>query len=61
MTPARALHLGKSIKTASRAQRLFSTSLQRDATWGFIGLGRMGMFMRLSDRFCVTIVKFLNT
>lgn len=60
MIPARALPLGKSIKIASRAQRLFSTSLQRDATWGFIGLGRMGMFMRLSDRFCFTTTKFLN-
>lgn len=47
MIPARALPLGKSIKTASRAQRLFSTSLQRDATWGFIGLGRMGMYHAL--------------
>jgi 3-hydroxyisobutyrate dehydrogenase len=45
MIPARALPLGKSLKTASHAQRLFSTSLRRDATWGFIGLGRMGMYL----------------
>lgn len=49
MIPARALPLGKSLKTASRAQRLFSTSLQRDATWGFIGLGRMGMYCAYYD------------
>uniref|UniRef100_A0A093UZ16 DNA damage-binding protein 1 n=1 Tax=Talaromyces marneffei PM1 TaxID=1077442 RepID=A0A093UZ16_TALMA len=42
MIPARALPLGKSFQTASRAQRLFSTSLRRNTTWGFIGLGRMG-------------------
>jgi hypothetical protein len=33
-----------SLSSAGSA-RAFSTTLHRDATWGFVGLGQMGMYM----------------
>lgn len=34
--------LRRGLQTSTHASRHFSTSLSRDASWGFIGLGAMG-------------------
>lgn len=52
--PLRRLHASKPICSVLRTQspaslsRAFSTTLKRDASWGFIGLGQMGAFHVLS-------------
>ncbi|KAH1439797.1 hypothetical protein KXX68_004383 [Aspergillus fumigatus] len=44
--PKSLLSLLSSVPQLQRSQaRTFSTTLQRDATWGFIGLGQMGYLM----------------
>jgi len=52
--PFRRLHASKPLCSVLRTQspallsRAFSTTLKLDASWGFIGLGQMGVFHALN-------------
>lgn len=50
----------RSLRTPPSCARAFSTTLQRDANWGFIGLGQMGMSCSFSRGPSPSILLFVN-